>query len=763
MREPLAKSKPQITLQRHTEDVVYAVNRLTDALAAHVAPVTTPDFVKTLHVAAFFHDLGKAADGFQAVLTYNGDTQNRPHWGYRHEALSTAILLSTGLPAILDSQLVGAVLTHHKTLDHEDLTQCTGRGRSRASFDRVARRFWTDRLKELRPHWDWVRAYVAKAEADGRIPSLPSALPLDPIELPALYDVNVQLEDTLRREKGLAASSLPWILARGLLMAGDHLASSGLVAPLMALSPDQVQPEAAGFQKIVKSTRGSALLEAPTGSGKTEAALHWALANRSEGERIFYILPYQASINKMDQRLRKLFGEDNVGMIHHRAALQEFGRHFDAETDNYDEASKIAKERVSQTRQFYRPVKVLTPYQLLKLMFGCRFFEIGLAELLGGIVIFDEIHAYDPHLAALIDVCISRIRALRVRFLFMSATFPDFLKDRLADLLPGAPVLTVGEEDPRDRRLMKTARHTLIMHDSTLENLTGAIVSDVARGKKVLVVCNRVSQSQQMFSCLRARVPTGALLHSRFIGKDRSRKEDDLVLHPGSSDPVQSQIPKADVLVATQVVEVSLNLSFDTIYTEIAPVDALLQRFGRVNRSNQHGAPVPVHVARRYEEKSVSFIYPPERIAATAVNAPDGADLFPAVEGDWVRSTYQSGYTVAEQKKYDDAHVAFTATVDNIRPYYSGNDDDFHALFDSYAVVPNCFAPLHRSAIREKRYLLAAQFVTSISHTTFSQMKRYAQWDDANHVYYVACRYDDELGLLVEPEDGALLQAETFL
>lgn len=763
--EPMAKSEPPMTLRQHTDEVEHAVAELVAALQTPLDAVVLPTFASTLRTAAFFHDLGKAASGFQDIVTYRGDKEKRPRWGYRHEALSTAVLLASGLISVCDPQLAGAVLTHHKTLDHEDLTKITGRGQSRSGFDRVGLRFWKEKLTELRPWWEWLRQYVSEAEQCGRIPALPRQLPLDPVDLPDLYDVNDELEEALRERRGLHDGSLSWILARGLLMAGDHLASAGLGQPLTALSADAIQPRPQGFQKEVQATQGSAMLEAPTGSGKTEAALHWALANRSGGERIFYILPYQASINKMNERLGNMFGSDSVGIIHHRAILQEFSRHFDAETDNYGDASRLAKQRMDQTRQFYRPVKIMTPYQLLKLMFGCRFFEIGLSELLGGLVIFDEIHAYDPHVVALIEICVSRLNALQVRFLFMTATFPDFLKDRLRKLLPDAPLLTVGNEDERDRRLMGTARHVLKMHDATLDELTLAILSDAKCGKKVLVVCNRVAQAQEMFASLQGQLPSVALLHSRFISRDRARKENELVAFPESNDAVERQIPKSGVLISTQVVEVSLNLSFDTIYTEIAPVDALLQRFGRVNRSNQHNAPVPVHVARHYNEDAVKFIYSPERIKSTNTHAPNGQDLFPGIENEWVRGTYEEGYTEDEQKKYDDAYAAFTTTVNNLKPFYSGNDEDFYELFDNYNVVPIRFAHLYRKAILDKRYYEAANFVASLSQSTFYRMKKDAgevEHDTENHIYILNRRYDENLGLLNEAEVDGSFTKEAF-
>jgi len=757
--EPMAKSDPPITLRRHTEEVVEAVSALLAALEKPLSEITSSTFSEMMRVAAFFHDLGKAAYGFQEVVTYQGDGQ-RPRWDYRHEALSAAILLATGLEAVCDPYLFAAVVTHHKTLDHQSLIRCTGRGLPRFVFEKTTLPVWKKRLEELRPWWEWVRQYVAEAERNDRIPRLPNSLPDDPTSLPDLYAANQHLESTLKEVRDLRDTTIFWVLARGLLMGGDHLASARLGTLLTHLSALKIRPPE-GYQQRVQAVNGPVLLEAPTGSGKTEAALHWAMANRRGGERIFYILPYQASINKMSERLEDLFGQENVGILHHRAALQEFHRHFDAEADNYEEASQKAKKRTEDTRQFYRPVKIMTPYQMLKLMFGCRFFEIGLSELLGGLVIFDEIHAYDPHVAALIEIMVERLHALKVRFLFMTATFPDFLKERLQKALHECSTLSVERDHERDIRLLDTARHTLHIRSSTLEALADDIVADAAT-KKVLVVCNRVDQAQALYMVLKDRVPSISLLHSRFISKDRSRKENELIAFPDDNDPVRQQIPAASVLIATQVVEVSLNVSFDTIYTEIAPVDALLQRFGRVNRLNQHGKPVPVYVAALYDVEAVQYVYSTERIELTLKHAPNGQELYPAIENHWVRDTYADGYTQKEQEKYKLAHIAFDEIVRRLQPYYTGDDRDFYELFDNYNVVPIRFAHLYKQAIAEKRFFEAAGYVASISTPTFKKMKDWSEEDKENHIYYMDRRYDGDLGLLNQQETDRTFREEAF-
>jgi CRISPR-associated endonuclease/helicase Cas3 len=758
--EPLAKSKPPQSLRQHTEEVHHAVEQLMKALSAPLRKVVPPDFEEKLRHAALCHDLGKVASGFQSML--KASKGNRIRWEYRHEALSTGILMAI-LDAERDLLTLFAVLTHHKTLNSESLARVYGQGFDYEDFTKAEIRTWKEKIAELGDGWDWIQQYLIHLQSHKML-NLPSVqLPASPLELPDLYVLGERIEKASEKWNGITQQSLPFLLARGFLMAGDHLASSGKIAPMTLSEPEKALPSE-GFQKRAKEMRGHLLLEAPTGSGKTEAALGWALANRQGEERIFYVLPYQASINKMAERLSSIFGAEQVGILHHRAPLQEFERHFDGE--DYQAARAQARQSIEDTKQFYRPIKIVTPYQLLKLMFGCRYFEIGLTELLGGLVIFDEIHTYDAHVIALLEIMIEQMTRLQVQFLMMTATFPDFLKKRLQAALGGSNSLSVEEDDPRAEQLLKTARHHLILRDATLEALLPAIVEDVVAGKKVLVVCNRVRQAQELYLALKSNDALTEkridLLHSRFISADRTKKEQRLYAYPEATDTLRQQVPAADILVATQVVEVSLNVCFDTIYTEIAPVDALLQRFGRVNRQNQWGKPVAVHVATQYDMQKVNHIYKPERIEQTLRAAPDQQDLLFHVERKWVQETYCSGFTKEEQTVYNTAYQNFRAVTNELRPGYCGDDRDFYDLFDNYNVVPVRFQNLYQREIEEKRYFLATQYVVSIPQNSFMAMRSYMEQDKNNHIFYVNRRYDLELGLLNEEEIDKNIRQEVI-
>jgi len=409
--------------------------------------------------------------------------------------------------------------------------------------------------------------------------------------------------------------------------------------------PSPSFPPLRAFQRRAGTHDGDAFLEAPTGAGKTNAAMLWALRNRRSGERIFYLLPYQASIEAMADTLEGMFGRENVAVLHARALDYAFREHFEG-TGEYETAVSKAREEVDLNRLAHKPIKVATPFQLLKWLFGVSRFEIGVSEMVGGLFIFDEIHAYDAHVVALITEMVRVLKKLGGRFLFMSATFPAFLKDLLKGALGNETAeftLSEGAEDEWAQRFLRQIRHRLRWHDKTLEDLIPAVMNAVGEGKRVLVVANRVAQAQEIYRRLsEAEAIDGVhLLHSRFTRRDRVAKERTILNALRGRGGAEVK-----VLVATQVVEVSLDISFDTIFTEVAPVDDLIQRLGRVNRYGEHPEGVEAHIARFFDEERLRWVYDMERIQATLEKAPsDGTPLTVEEATRWVQAVYAGGWT----------------------------------------------------------------------------------------------------------------------
>jgi CRISPR-associated endonuclease/helicase Cas3 len=314
------------------------------------------------------------------------------------------------------------------------------------------------------------------------------------------------------------------------------------------------------FQQRAADARDDVLwLRAPTGTGKTEALLLWA----GDADRLLYLLPTQATVNAMWRRLQEVYGEEQVGLAHGRA---NYMLRRESDQDSLD-------ARLFGSA-FARPVTVATLDQYILAHLHGRHWEERRTLARQAAIVLDEVHAYEPYTLGLLLAALERERPARLAL--ASATLPP-------SLLALFPQGVLVEAEPE---LWQRARHRLELHNASLDGCVHEIVAAARAGQRVLVVANTIQRAQAMYLALKEAVGAGPvrLLHSRFIFRHRREKETE----------VGSPAPGA-IIVATQVIEVSLDISYDVLFTELAPIDALVQRMGRVNRRG-HGPPAPVHV-----------------------------------------------------------------------------------------------------------------------------------------------------------------------
>lgn len=380
-------------------------------------------------------------------------------------------------------------------------------------------------------------------------------------------------------------------------------------------------------------------------------------------------------------------------------------------------------------------------------------FEIGLAELTGSLVIFDKIHAYDAHVTALIVELVRVLRELGGRCLFMSATFPRFLRELLEEAAGGGLAVYRLDKPPAldgwAHQFLCIPRHQLYWTHQPLEELVPFIVDHAQKGCRVLVVANRVQQAQELFRKLRDRLGSGVeLLHGRFTRRDRVMREQRILT--ALRGAVKTDLR---VLVATQVVEVSLDVSFDVLVTELPPVDDLLQRLGRVNRYYEQERPAPVVVSLARNE-AIRYVYDPERLELTRTHAPPSGTLLTAYDAlEWVEAAYRDGWTAREAKRFEQALTSFRNVVASLRPLQSLKTgwQEFQDLFQGVEVLPEGLSEEYTRHVAEGRSLLATQLLVPIPLGTFwklHQQKRIAQLRDGTLIAFVG--YDPELGLLPE-------------
>ena len=340
-------------------------------------------------------------------------------------------------------------------------------------------------------------------------------------------------------------------------------------------------------KKCVESLGEAAILKAPTGTGKTEASFLWANENikKNPYSRIFYILPYTASINAMFERLNTSdFSKDKVDLLHGKSTsyyFELFTKDIPDEDieENIKEINKKVRLQRLTAKSFVNPIKIVTPHQIVKNFYGLKHFEESFIQYIKGLFIFDEIHCYDKVFLAELIVAIKKIKDdFNGKFLFMSATFPRIIENLLSKYL-GIKYPTI---EFNDSELYKYTKTKLNLMDGLIENFLNIkeIQNDIDNDKRVLIVCNTIKKAQEVFEQIEC--PKKIMLHSAFNVNDRKCIEQEIIESETKNDNEKNQ-----VLIGTQAIEVSLDLDYDCCYSEIASIDALIQRFGRVFRNRK--------------------------------------------------------------------------------------------------------------------------------------------------------------------------------
>lgn len=695
------------TLLEHTYAVLARLREVAALRPDLPQRVGFPRLWDVLARAATVHDFGKAAQGFQAVL------QGRARrWPYRHEVLSLAFVpwLAAGLTEDEATLLAAAVVTHHKDFPEVEAYLPESAPEDDPLADMVADLRPEDveglhrALGTLLPRWwqemDWAALGVtvppllpwAQARETLRPQVIRAQLRQVATLLATWEDILYDAPDPLAE----AARLRPGVLLRGYLVQSDHLGSAE-VEPLPRPTWDgQALLRAANIpatalyahQRQAAQTPGHALLIAPTGSGKTEAALLWAARQRPA--RLFYTLPYQASMNAMYGRLSRLFDTERVGLLHGRSTLALY-RFLMAQEYTPDAATATARALRNKAGLAYYPVRVFSPYQMLKAAFQLKGYEALLADFTRAAFVFDEIHAYEPHrLAMILETVGYLVRHYEACFLFMSATFPRPIRERLQHLLGTEALIRADAALYRHFR-----RHRLHLAEGDLAAPEGLrrIREAIAAGQQVLVVVNTVRKAQELWAVLHPWAEEQGieahLLHSRFTGQDRLSKEQAILDAAGLNQTERRPL----LVVATQVVEVSLNLDLDVLFTDPAPLEALLQRFGRVNRLGKR-PPADVFVFQEMDD-GTRRVYRPavqvERTLEVLREAPAGLVVDEARIQDWLDAVYTGEVLTAWEEAYEQSAAEFRHNFFADLLPFRGNPalaDQFHRLFDSVEVLP---------------------------------------------------------------------------
>lgn len=744
-RQVLAKSEPVVPLYLHVKDCLSVWKQLR-CCVPNIPVSDKTQFWTLIRDAVVFHDTGKSHREFQKML------RGMPAGWYhqRHELFSLYFIINSDIR--LKAIVAYVVLGHHKSLDF--IRDFVLKNYVKADDDE-----WTDDddlSYEQECHQMDVN-YISDMLQDFDIHLLGDQVP----DITALIRCACNIYQ-LRNSN----IRLYLLLLVGALKECDHMASAGLME-LKQLSPSDFaylyRYPLFTHQKADAQAISNVILQTPTGSGKTEAAMAWLqcqLQNRGQG-RAYYILPYTASINAMFERLSNTIGGNKTGLMH--GALLQY-----LETKMSDISTDVGSLRqlADGYRSMLAPLKVVTPSQLLKYLYGLKGFEKGIFEMCGGYFIIDEIHAYDIKLFAQIMALLSfAVKVLDVRVHVMTATLPTFMKNEIARAIGSCQTISADDE-----LYHHFVRHRVKSMPGHLTDSLSLIQDDIDAGKKVLVVCNTVDCAQQVY--LQLDTPNKVLLHGRFNSEDRFQKEALL-----AEDTVE-------LLVGTQAIEISLDIDFDVLYSEPAPLDALLQRFGRINRKRKKGICLCYVFKKRNEADR--YIYPHEEVIVRTL------DVISKIEETDKGMVYEEKLQKAidmvyphweknDKAVYSDTLKLFSDFVNHdmrALDYIPQREEDFYKQFDGVKVLPSCLWDEYRTRITSFQLIKAKALLVNITHQRFMAFiaknvieKRHVAFPSkkdgdtikSSIVWMINRKYSHEVGLLVDQSPNDCLDTDNFL
>jgi len=546
-------------------------------------------FTRLMKIAVLFHDTGKVNRLFQQMMSklISGQPVHRKDY-FRHELISCIFLFCLEKDSFKRVSIpyhFYAILGHHKPLKNN------------------FRKFINNLCDKEWPMPDEAEtSYIIdtiKAISNGEFSYKPGvSLPPSNVARGLL----VRLTDMYKEGRYSGKKDIHNIRALHGLMKGflhfcDWLGSSGSydgeMYTLDSKGPeyifnklkDRLEDEGKIYEPRKFHTeclkhQGDAVVIAPTGSGKTEAGLIWALNTRPK--KIILLMPTMVTSNSLYERLCYYFGQTRCGLAHsgiatYFAARKENvnGKTVENAEDYGEETYDVDRFRLLNQKAFMPAVMVSTVDQMLTCGFNTGLWSLKEYALLGSAVIFDEIQAYEPYTIGLITSLIRKIKSLGGKVMIMSATMPRFLREHFLELL-GLPGALVAEER------LGIRRNRWIYLDCTVEEIRELVMNELKVNKKVALIVNDIKTAKQEYFAYTTLLNKAGLencsilcLHSEFAAIDRQEKERELTDKNGNP---------YDLVIATQVIEVSLDVSFDVMFSECAPIDSLVQRAGRCNR-----------------------------------------------------------------------------------------------------------------------------------------------------------------------------------
>jgi CRISPR-associated endonuclease/helicase Cas3 len=765
--EILGKSDPKKTLIEHTNDCLFWFQKILDwddiliTKISEYYSISKSDLIKRLFMMVAFHDIGKATERFQnkvrGIKSNSLESHALTSVPFIYEEIKdNPIKIIDGNPFFPE---ILAIASHHSKLK-QGLFQDYQRMKITFADEDYFQTFYQNinqqAIKLKIPDWQPLKV---KEESFTEVPYF------------IFFDNILYYIGSYEYEKTAVVRDL-FLLFKSVLHYCDWLASSNTstyqystiennksITDKMRLKVPQFTNWESFQIHAAKSGSKNIFVQIPTGQGKTEASVLWATQNNIN-QKIIFLLPTMVTTNKMWERMCVFFGGvDNVGLSHGTAkyVLKE------KEEDMEPEA---LRSHYLYNRTFFKPVTVATIDQLIYSFFNWGHWVLTGAASFNAKIIIDEIHIYDAYTFGLLLKVIECIVPYNTRFAIMSASLPEILKQELEKVLPDYELI-------KEKKFDSKQRHKIEVRDCLIEQCVNNIIKDYKAKRNILVVCNTIAKAREVFDLLDEDVllENRMLYHSQFILQDKKNKEDLL-------EGLKSR-DNGFVAVCTQIVEVSLDIDFDILYTENAPIDAIIQRLGRINRKGKIQKRIPEMqfakvVITHESEKSRKYVY----------------KTLPKI----LSLTYSNLSSIANEQKGNITEKNLKNLVDIIYTKENLGEDYFKELNDAKELIPTIWtdflkdiytlnvdeARLHQISSRKSDYITVEavllrhyqlyNFDECIANNDYDLLRKYIikvplhiarkyaskKLNDSD-IYLLDMKYDEFYGLSLEPDDQNMI------
>lgn len=541
-------------------------------------------------------------------------------------------------------------------------------------------------------------------------------------------------------------------LLKGLLLRIDHASSSKHAQEVEDEPPGDTLNFVDEFfrqkgsspnemQTFVRENRDKNLvIIAPTGAGKTEAGFIYL---QRKG---FFMLPYRVSANGIYMRAEGMF-RDYAGLLHSSALSYVLEREENREDiQNNQEGTAFLNYFLS--RNFAKPIIVSTPDQLMHFVFRYKGFEKYYATALYSRLVIDELQSYDPITLAFIVQGLEVLAQNGGKFLVMTATFPEFLRERFESMGVEFRVFNTQEK----------AYHHVQVIDDSIDNYMEKMI-ELSQKAKVLVVVNTVRKAVELKEKFeKAGLQNVKLLHSRFILQHRKKKEIEIMGFFNSQEK--------GLWITTQLAEVSLDLDADYLFTELSTADSLIQRMGRCNRKGQKSTDEPNVFIFTKDCSGVGPVYYKHLHESTLRNLKNGLwdwDFkWKLVEKVYSKSALEGTEYWKKFKKAESYIKSLWEGADSLIRSKSEAQDLFRDI-NAVQVIPEKFKKDVESLLQEWEkakgdFIKRTKLLNDILEYSFSlpvwSIKELEKQKihDRLGIYYIEGDYREDIGFMLEPK-----------